>query len=57
MLKRSDYNIFDLVCDLGHIKRDEVPKLPNIGVKAVKSKDYFTSDELPLVLSGFDTFY
>ncbi len=48
--------VFDLACDLGYIKQHEIPKLPNIGVKAVESKDYFTSDELPLVLGGFDTF-
>jgi len=48
--------VFDLACELGHIKQHDIPKLPTIGVRATESKDHFTSDELTLVLGGFDTF-
>jgi integrase len=48
--------VFDLACDLGHIKQIEIPKLPHVGVKAGEAKDHFTHDELIRVLNGFDAF-
>jgi integrase len=48
--------VFDLACDQGYIKQHEIPKLPNVAVKVVESKDYFTSGELMTVLGSFDAF-
>jgi integrase len=48
--------VFDLACDQGYIKQHEIPKLPNVAVKVVESKDYFTSSELMTVLGSFDAF-
>lgn len=48
--------VFDLACDLGHIKQSDIPQLPTVSSKPIKSKDHFTNDELALALGGFDTF-
>lgn len=48
--------VFDLACDLGHIKQSDIPKLPTIDSKPTKPKDHFTHDELVLVLGGFESF-
>lgn len=48
--------IFDLACDLGHVKQHEIPKLPKIDTKVSNTKDYFYPDELTKVLKSFDAF-
>ena len=48
--------VFDLACDLGHVKQSDIPQLPKVTSKPSKSKDYFTNDELVLVLGGFASF-
>jgi integrase len=48
--------VFDLACDLGHIKQSDIPQLPTVSSKPTRSKDYFTNDELSMVLGGFTPF-
>lgn len=48
--------VFDLACDLGHVKQSDIPQLPKVTSKPSKTKDYFTNDELALVLGGFASF-